>query len=372
MKILVLQDHLRSGGTERQSVLLANAFTAAGHPTALTTFRPGGALDGTVAPPVRRRALQPFDFHLDWFAPGLRDHVADFAPDVILCMGRMANCYAAQLQARFPQVAVIATLRTGKTLPARFREGLRAARHVVANSREARDNLVAQHGIAAEKISIIYNSLVFPPESAVWRNHVLRQNLGADEQTKVMLCVAMFRPEKNQRELIEIAAGLPAQFDWQLWLAGDGPSRPACEALAAERGLSRRVKFLGFQRNPTPLYCAADLAVHASWSEALSNFLIEAQAHGLLGVAYDAQGISECFKPGRTGWVIPRDDRSAFRDTLTRRMSEPAIARAERSADAREYARTTFDPQRQVEAYLELFARLLNSQAARKDPVRAS
>src|SRR4051812_31157476 len=106
MKILVLQDRLRSGGTERQSVLLANAFASAGHATALTTFRPGGVLDGTVAPDVRRRALQPFDLHLDWFAPSLRDHVADVSPDVILCMGRMANCYAGQLQRQFPQVAV--------------------------------------------------------------------------------------------------------------------------------------------------------------------------------------------------------------------------------------------------------------------------
>lgn len=358
MKILILQDYLRSGGTERQSVLLANAFTAAGHPTALTTFRPGGALDGTVGPRVRRRALQPFDLLLDWFAPGLLDHVAEFAPDVILCMGRMANCYAAQLQQKFPAIAVVATLRTGKTLPARFRAGLHAARHVVANSREARDNLVTQHGVAAEKISVIYNSLVFPPESAVWRNHVLRKNLGAGEATRVMLCVAMFRPEKNQRELIEIAAGLPPQLDWQLWLAGDGPSRAECQALAAAKQLDGRVKFLGFQTNPTPLYCAADFAVHASWSEALSNFLIEAQAHGLLGIAYDAQGISECFQVGRTGWVIPRDDRVAFRETLSRRMSEPALAHAERSADAREYARTTFDQKRQVEMYLRLFSQL--------------
>ncbi len=358
MKILILQDHLRSGGTERQSVLLANAFAADGHAAALTTFRPGGTLDATVAANVRRRALQPFDHHLDWFAPGLRDHVADFAPDVVLCMGRMANCYAGQVQRAFPRVAVISTMRTGKSLPALFRASLRVTRHVVANSREARDNLVAQHGVDPEKISVIYNSLVFPPASAVWRNPTLRQNLGATDATTVLLCVAMFRPEKNQRELVEIVAGLPETLDWQLWLAGEGPARAACEALVAAKNLGARVKFLGFQRNPTPLYSAADLAVHASASEALSNFLIEAQAHGLLAVAYDAQGIGECFRPGRTGWVIPRNDREAFRDTLMRRMSEPDLAHAERAADAREYARTTFDPQRQVEAYLNLFSQL--------------
>ena len=38
MKILILQDFLRSGGTERQCVLLANAFSAAGHGVTLVTF----------------------------------------------------------------------------------------------------------------------------------------------------------------------------------------------------------------------------------------------------------------------------------------------------------------------------------------------
>lgn len=358
MKILLIQDYLRSGGTERQTVLLANAFAAAGHATTLLTFRPGGALDPTVAPGVQRLVLQPFDFHLDWFAPGLHRQLAAIWPDVTLCMGRMANCYAGSIQRHLQDATVIATMRTGKPLPLLFRRSLRLVSHVVANSADARDTLVSRYAVPAEKISVIRNSLVFPPESALWRNELLRAQQGATSSTRVLLNVAMFRPEKNQRELIEIAAGLPEQLDWQLWLAGDGPTRADCERLVAQKQLGARIKFLGFHRNPSPLYCAADLAVHASWSEALSNFLIEAQAHGLLAVAYEAQGIRECFIPGRTGWAIARHDRSAFRDTLCRRLSEPAIAHTERSANARAFARESFDPARQVEAYLRLFSEL--------------
>ena len=134
MKILILQDFLRSGGTERQCVLLANAFAAAGNKVTLLTFRPGGALAGTVSPAVHHAALQPFDLGLDWFAPGLISTVRRAAPDVILCLGRMANCHGWRL-ARF--APVVATMRTGKSLPAWFRRTLRAAAHVVANSEEA-------------------------------------------------------------------------------------------------------------------------------------------------------------------------------------------------------------------------------------------
>ena len=42
-----------------------------------------------------------------------------------------------------------------------------------------------------------------------------------------------------------------------------------------------------------------------------------------------------------------------------RRMTEPAVAHAERSADARNYARENFDAERQVAAYLQLFQQLV-------------
>lgn len=363
MKILVVQDYLRSGGTERQSVLLASAFAAAGHATTLCTFRPDGVLAGTVDPRVTRRALQPVDLGLDWFAPRLFRVSADAQPDVILCMGRMANCYAGALQHRHPGAAVVATMRTGKPLPVLFRRSLRRCRHVVANSHEARETLIRDYGISPEKIAVIYNSLVFPPEMPVEdagdsSRAALRTRYGASATTGVLLCVAMFRPEKNQRELVDIVAGLPADLDWQLWLAGDGSTRRACEQLVAEKGLGERIKFPGFHRDPSALYRAADIAVHASRSEALSNFLIEAQAHGLPVVASEAQGIRECFVPGRTGWAIARGDHPAFRAALAACMAEPFEARANRAAAARRHARETFDPARQVAAYLELFAGL--------------
>jgi glycosyltransferase involved in cell wall biosynthesis len=357
MKILVVQDHLRSGGTERQSILLEGALAAAGHESTLLTFRPGGPLAATCPPAVRRVALQPFDTGLDWFAPGLGRAVAAVAPDVVLCMGRMANCFAGGLQRKFPGTAVIATMRTGKRLPRLFRQSLRTVRHIVANSQEARANLVAHHGLPGDKITVIYNSLVFPPASSLTRNLALREQHGAGPGTVVLLCVAMFRPEKNQRELIELAATLPAAADWQLWLAGTGSTVEACRHLAAAHGLGARVKFLGFQPDPSALYRAADIAVHASRSESLSNFLIEAQAHGLPAVVYAAQGLGECFVPGETGWIVPQGDRAGFVTRLQPLLADPAT-RAACAPRARAFASAQFDPARQLRAYLDLLAQL--------------
>jgi glycosyltransferase involved in cell wall biosynthesis len=354
MKILVVQDYLRSGGTERQSILLTRGFATSGHDATLLTFRPGGALAST-ANGLRFRSLQSFDMRLDWLAPGLSRHARNARPDVVLCMGRMANCYGGGLQQRVPGAAVIATMRTGKPLPRLFRRSLGRVRHVVANSRDALETLVARYAVPAERISVIRNSLVFPAPAGPERAAALRRDLGATVTTQVLLCVAMFRPEKNQRELIEIVAALPRDTDWQLWLPGDGPARVECEKLVAAKNLGAHVRFPGFQRDPSAFYAAADVAVHASSSESLSNFLIEAQAHGLPAVAFQAQGIGESFLSGETGWEIARGDHEAFHAALVRLMSEPRDSRQRRAAAARDFARTNFDPQRQIAAYLELF-----------------
>jgi glycosyltransferase involved in cell wall biosynthesis len=276
----------------------------------------------------------------------------------------MANCFAGRIRTGVSDAVVIGTMRTGKNLPGLFRRSLGIVDHVVANSRDARDTLVRDHGISLGKISVVHNSLVFPASSAP-RNELLRAQQGATATTTVLLCVAMFRPEKNQRELIEIVAALPKGFDWQLWLAGEGPALAACERLVAEKSLNDRVKFLGFQRDPSALYAAADIAVHASWSEALSNFLIEAQAHGLPAVAYEAQGITECFISGRTGWAIARDDRAAFRAELTRRMTASSEERVTLANEARAFAQQTFAPAAQVAAYLTLFSALHDKRVKR-------
>ena len=357
MKIWLLQDYLRSGGTERQTILLARAFAAAGHAVEVVTFRPGGMLAATLAP-VPQRCLQPFDTTLNWFAPGLLGAARAASPDVILCMGRMANCHAGRLARALPATTVVSTLRTGKKLPWLFRRSLHRVAHVVANSAESARVLTGQHALPSDRVSVIHNALVFPPTAtSAPRNLGLRARHGATDATCVLLCVGMLRPEKNQRALIELAAALDPASDWQLWLAGEGSARADCEALAARLGLTDRVKFLGFQSDPAPLYAAADIALLASRAESLSNFLIEAQAHGLPAVAYAAAGVPECLRDGVSGWVIPMDDRDAFLAALRPLLTDPAQReRAGRAAAT--FAREAFDPARQAAAYLELFARL--------------
>lgn len=364
MKILIVQDYLRSGGTERHAVFLGAAAARAGHEVTLLTFRPRGALgDDAENQPFAFKSLQPFDLHLDWFAPGLLRTAEEAAPDLVLCMGRMANCYAGFIQARLPRAAVICTMRTGKDLPWLYRRSLGLCRHIVANSHVAKRVLTDQYNLPAHKITVIHNPALRSGATDGPRNTSLRRYYGANPSTVVLLNVAMFRPEKNQRELIELCSRLPGYLDWQLWLAGDGVTRKKCERLAHDLGLGGRVRFLGYNPDPVPLYHAADIAVLASQSESLSNFLIEAQLHGLPAVAYDIVGVGECFVPGSSGFLLPNQDQAGFLDALDRLIRTPGL-RQRFAETGRLHASANFTADHQVQAHLTLFAALAKAAAA--------
>lgn len=359
-RILIVQDFLRSGGTERQSIHLAREFRARGHVASLLTFRPGGALDGSLGD-VPRVALQPFDTGLNWFAPGLGRAVRRAAPDVVLLMGRMAHALGAGLPSAIPAARVVTTLRTGKPLPRRYELALCRSAHVVANSAESAARLLGPLGLPADRVSVIHNALVFQPVSAAdaTARSALREREGLSDGTPVMLCVGMFRPEKNQRALIEAAARLPAGRDWRLWFVGDGPEREACAALCRRLGVADRVRFLGFQSDPRPLYAAADLAVLASRAESLSNFLIEAQAHGLPAVAARATGVDECVREGLSARLVGPDDPAAMAEAMLAYLCDPA-ERLRAGRLGAEHARSAFAPAARADDYLRLFERLLS------------
>lgn len=351
MKIVLLQDRLRGGGTERQTVRLAHAFAAAGNDTTVLTFRPGGPLAAELPAggPVRHLALQRRDLRLDWFAPRLRRTLRALAPHIVVAMGRMANCRAGGVQRALPTAAVVATLRTGKPLPWLYRRSLRVVRHIVANSRYSLEHYTPLE--RRREASLIYNALCLPAAASAAEAIAVRAH------PPRLLCVAQFRPEKGHGELLALLADLPTALPWALDLVGDGPSRVPCAQTAAALGLGERVVFHGWHRDPTAFYRRAAIAVLTSRSESLPNFLIEAQSAGLPVVAYATGGVSECFADGRSGTLVAPGDRDTFRHAVAQLLADSHL-RQRQSAAALAFARDRFDPAQRTADWLALFARL--------------
>jgi glycosyltransferase involved in cell wall biosynthesis len=113
-----------------------------------------------------------------------------------------------------------------------------------------------------------------------------------------------------------------------LVVAGDGPARPALEALTHRLGLGARVRFLGYvPREGLPLcYRAADYTVLYSGYEGLSHVLLESLRAGTPVIASDRGGNAEVVRHGENGWLVPFPDADALPAALERALAagEPA------------------------------------------------
>ena len=324
MRILILQDYLRCGGTERQSVDLARRLRGEGSETFLLTFRPGGRLESEVAKAgIPFDALQQKDTTLNFFAPGLFHAVREHRPDVVLCMGRMANCYGGFLQHRFPRIAVVGTVRTGKPLPALHVWSLRQVSGVLTNTHWWRARLI-DLGVDARKIAVVSNGLTRDWNAVDFRGarQKMREGLALRPSSVVFLNVAEFRPGKRQARLIEFFSTLDPKWDWHLWLVGEGKEWGRCRTLAERVGRGR-IRLQGHSEDPLPWYAAADVAVSDSVEDSLPNFLVEAQTLGLPIIAANYQGVAEAMRHGETGYLVGEQDQNAFYDAVRKLYLDP-------------------------------------------------
>ena len=355
MRIALLQDHLRNGGTENQTLHIAEGLAQAGLETSVIVFREGGILDKQAAEgSFQVRYLNQGPLKTDWFAPGLMKLLLTEGFDVAIGMGRMANCQVGLLAPSTRELKFVSTFRTGKSIPYLQRRALKRSDRLVANSREALERLHIKYGIdRGPDAQVIYNGCIrkFPTEE---------EQTNSGKRPIRLVAPSMFRPEKKQKRLLQICSKLARNLDWKLTLAGDGSERNACIQLASRLGIDDRVEFPGLLEDPTNLYQKSHIAIHASAKESLPNALVEAQMSGLPVVAYDVGGVGETFESNVSGLLIDHSNEDAFIDSLEKLIADSNL-RQRMSAAARDYARKHFSPEAPIQAYIELLSRMIHA-----------
>ncbi len=120
---------------------------------------------------------------------------------------------------------------------------------------------------------------------------------------KTLLSVGHLIERKGHDLVIRALPELP---DYQLLIAGDGPEREPLHALAAELGVTKRIRFLGAVRpeNMAQLYNAGDGLILASSREGWANVLLEAMACGTPVVASNVWGTPEVVTSAEAGILM--------------------------------------------------------------------
>jgi UDP-glucose:(heptosyl)LPS alpha-1,3-glucosyltransferase len=193
-------------------------------------------------------------------------------------------------------------------------------RKVIAISKTVARDLVQWHGVAPERIEVIYNGVnceLFTPQNRTALRDDTRRRLGIPSDRICALFVANEFRRKGLSTAIEAIADLDLR-DIELLVVGrDDPA--AYAKLARGLGVSDRVAFAGAQSDLRPYYAAADIFVLPTRHDAFGLVITEAMAAGLPVIVSAEAGASELITHGDDGYVLV-DPRSA--DALAASLKE--------------------------------------------------
>ncbi len=149
------------------------------------------------------------------------------------------------------------------------------------------------------------------------------------EREKEIVSVGRMDANKNhEMQLCAFAALQPEFADHTLTIYGDGELRPFIEELAGKLGISERVRLPGVVPDIADRIGKASLFLLTSYSEGVSNALIEALALGLPVIATDVPsgGTEELMEDGINGLIIPAGDQKALEQAMRKMLGDSAYA----------------------------------------------
>ena len=181
-------------------------------------------------------------------------------------------------------------------------------------------------GLPSDSLAVVANGTDLPPRTEV--ADCQRPLDGPRRIVSVSNLVALKGIDLNLRALARLAATHP-QLQWEYEIVGEGPLRHELEALSAELGLARRVRFLGRISYAATMQAiaAADLFALPSWGEAFGIVYLEAMARMRPVIGCLDNGAADIIHHGVDGLLIPPHDESALAQALLALLSDPGRCR---------------------------------------------
>lgn len=263
-----------------------------------------------------------------------------FCPDLIHAHDWLVGWAAMELKHRwhFPLIVTIHALEHGRhqgihtPLQQRIhdceRELCEAADRIFVCSQYMMEEVKRLFSIAQEKMCLIHNGVVLPPEQneeMSQRMAEVRQRLGLEQGPRLFYVGRLVR-EKGVQLLLQAVSRLREEHPaMTLMIAGKGPMREELEHLACQYGIANQVRFLGFidDEHRNVLFRMADVAVFPSLYEPFGIVALEAMAFGTPVLAADTGGLREIVRHQENGVTMYTGDVDSLVQQLRWLLSHP-------------------------------------------------
>ena len=194
---------------------------------------------------------------------------------------------------------------------------------------------VQARGVPASRITVIHNGINEAQFAAAPTPAEAKRALGWDDAL-VLGFTGFVRDWHGVDRVLHWMASAQAPAQARLLMVGDGPARPALEALARELSLGDRVRFTGVvDRHDIPAHVAAfDIALQPAVVAYASPLkLFEYLALGKAIVAPRVPNLEEVLRDGDNAVLFNADQPGAFEAALSRLCDDPLL-RAQVAAGA--------------------------------------
>lgn len=334
LNILFLIADMQGGGAQRVASILCNAWAARGDKvTMVTNESPDTQSFYPLSDDIDKTGLNLLSSSQNSTGKGLLSNfkrivrvsklIRDIKPDVVLCFGYDVSVIGT-LAALGLHKNVLACERSDPALyPS---AGIWQKLRDFAYGKAAR--VIVQTQDAADVCNRLNSNVDIIP------NPVIRPDTDGDADIKApasryIATMGRMSNEKGHDILIDAFATIAQRHkDVDLLLIGDGPNRPAYEAMADNAGLAGRVHFAGQSKNPFPVLKQAAVFVLPSRFEGFPNALAEAMALGLPCVSTSsAVGAKALVDYGRNGLIVPGEDPAAMAEAIDSLLSDEVFAK---------------------------------------------
>jgi glycosyltransferase involved in cell wall biosynthesis len=200
-------------------------------------------------------------------------------------------------------------------------------RHVITTSRRIADRLVAELGLAPQRVTCIATGVDlarFNPAIA----GTLHQELDLAPDVVLVGMISVLRSWKGHATFLDAAARLLGEGRrLHFIIAGDGPAREEWTQKIAQEPWQGRVTLLGHRTDVPNVLASLDVLVLPSYAhEGIPQIILQAQAMSRAVVATTIGGIPEVVEDGVTGLLVAPRDAEALAEKIYALLDDRALS----------------------------------------------
>lgn len=320
IKILVLTPSLQCGGSEKFVSLVCNHINTKVFSVCLLVIDNANPFyeitnaEITVIDVQKGRVL----FSL----PAIKKAVKSFDPDIIFSTANHLNLYLAIFRNHFKpgikfiarEASIVSINSRQAKMPALYNRLIKKYYNrfdgIICQSVYMQQDLVTHFHIDVDKTTVIHNAV----------QEIMLPAIQEDKQVYKFITVGRLSEEKGIERLIHAVGLLSVHFKY--FIIGDGDKRNFLQKLIEELQLQDKVFLSGEKKEPFSGMEDADLFLMGSYYEGFPNAVLEAGAHGIPVIAFNAPGgIGEIIIENENGILIADNDIIGFATGINKALS---------------------------------------------------